>query len=137
MANRGPPITFRLPSDEQPTHVRYQRGENYSHARRKCPRRKLRGRGLIPSTAMGTTMKMLKSIFQNALILATLLTMVAGAILVAYADRQSVDARKAQGVALQADEGVPQNLVAASGARRGGSGMSKEADEGKPPGIAA
>ena len=82
-------------------------------------------------------MKMLKSIFQNALILATLLTMVAGAILVAYADRQSVDARKAQGGALQADEGVPQNLVAASGARRGGSGMSKEADEGKPPGIAA
>ena len=79
-------------------------------------------------------MKLLRAIFQNALILATLVTMVAGAILVTYADRQAADSRKAQGVALQADEGVPLNLIAATNARR--EAAQREADEGKPPGMA-
>ncbi len=81
-------------------------------------------------------MKLLKTIFQNALILATLVTMGAGAILVSYADREAVDARKGQGTALEADEGVPPNLIAATTARRG-SGAPREADEGMPPGMAA
>ena len=81
-------------------------------------------------------MKLLKTIFQNALILATLVTMGAGAILVSYADRDAVDARKGSGIALKADEGVPHNLIAATTARRGSS-APREADEGMPPGMAA
>jgi len=77
-------------------------------------------------------MKLLKAIFQNALILATLVTGVAGAILVTYADRQGVDSHKAQGVALQPDEGVPPNLIATNNERP----TPREADEGKPPGMA-
>jgi hypothetical protein len=78
-------------------------------------------------------MKLLKTIFQNALILATLVTMGAGAILVSYADREAVDARKGQGIALEADEGVPPNLIAATNSRRS---APREADEGMPPGMA-
>jgi hypothetical protein len=81
-------------------------------------------------------MKLLKVIFQNALLLATLATIVAGGILVAYADREAVDNRRVQGLALQADEGVPPHLIAAGGSRRGG-GTMREADEGKPPGMAS
>lgn len=80
-------------------------------------------------------MKLLKAIFQNALLLATIVTITAGAILVAYGDRQPPDSRKVQGVALQADEGVPLNLIAAAG-RKGGAAM-READEGTPPGMAS
>jgi hypothetical protein len=79
-------------------------------------------------------MKLLKTIFQNALILATLVTMGAGALLVSYADRGAVDARKGQGAALEADEGVPPNLIAATTARRS---APREADEGMPPGMAS
>jgi hypothetical protein len=80
-------------------------------------------------------MKLLKKIFQNALVLATLATVGAGAILVAHADREAVEARKGAGVALKADEDVPLNLIAASGRR--GSGTARQADEGKPPGMAS
>ena len=80
--------------------------------------------------------KLLKAIFQNALLLATLATIVAGAILVAYADREAVDGRRIQSRALQADEGVPRHWVAAVGSRKGGGAM-READEGKPPGMAS
>ena len=81
-------------------------------------------------------MKLLKAIFQNALLLATIVTVIAGAILVAYSDRQAVDARRVQGAALQADEGVPLNLIAAAGGRKG-SASTREADEGRPPGMAS
>lgn len=80
-------------------------------------------------------MKLLKAIFQNALLLATIVTITAGAILVAYGDRQPPDARKAHSVALQADEGVPLNLIAAAGGRKGSA--MREADEGRPPGMAS
>jgi hypothetical protein len=81
-------------------------------------------------------MKLLKAIFQNALLLATLATIVAGAILVAYADREAVDGRRLHGRALQADQGVPPHLIAAAGSRKGGDAM-READDGKPPGMAS
>ncbi len=81
-------------------------------------------------------MKLLKAIFQNALLLATIVIITAGAILIAYGDRQPAGAAKVQGVALQADEGVPLNLIAAAGGRKG-SASTREADEGKPPGMAS
>ena len=60
-------------------------------------------------------MKILKAIFGNALILATLVTVLAGTVLVAYADSKSgaegqVSARTAGqvlGTVLKADEGTP------------------------------
>jgi hypothetical protein len=81
-------------------------------------------------------MKLLKAIFQNALLLATIVTITAGAILVVYGDRPPADASKAQGASLQPDEGVPPNLIAAAGGRKGAA-SSREADEGRPPGMAS
>ena len=81
-------------------------------------------------------MKLLRAIFQNALLLATIVTITAGAILVVYGERQPADVPKAPGAALQADEGLPPNLIAAADARKGSASM-READEGRPPGMAS
>lgn len=81
-------------------------------------------------------MKLLKAIFQNALLLATIVTVTAGAILMVYGDRPPAGDAKVQGVALQPDEGVPPNLIAVAGSRKANASM-READEGKPPGMAS
>jgi hypothetical protein len=80
-------------------------------------------------------MKLLKAIFQNALLLATIVTITAGAILMAYGDRPPAAGHRVQGVALQPDQGVPPNLIAAAGRKE--SAPMREADEGKPPGMAS
>ena len=72
-------------------------------------------------------MKILKAIFGNALIAATLVTVLAGTVLVAYADSNpgaegQVSARaegQVSGTALKADEGTPPGKITAGKVPRG------------------
>jgi hypothetical protein len=75
-------------------------------------------------------MKLLKAVFTNALVLATLVTSLAGTILVAYAVDKPGAARQAPPVASKAADGVA-HLRDMPAAHRGVNGESGE----KPPPV--
>jgi hypothetical protein len=80
-------------------------------------------------------MKLLKTILGNALVLSTVVTVLAGTVLVSYTDKASQADLQTPGLTMKFDEGVPQNMVTADATR--GSTRTREADEGTPPGMMA
>ena len=57
-------------------------------------------------------MKFLKTIFTNALVLATLVTVLAGTILVGYASHDAAAEGRGPGIDQRRDDGVPQSPMA-------------------------
>lgn len=79
-------------------------------------------------------MKLLKTIFGNAMVLSTVVTVLAGTALVSYADKASRADLQAPALTMKFDEGVPGNMVTADAT---GGTRTREADEGTPPGMMA
>jgi len=80
-------------------------------------------------------MKLLKTIFSNALVLATLVTALAGAILVSYTDTSQPQGRAPEMAsrAARADDRMPYDRIAPTAVGRAGASSAPEAVEGAPP----
>lgn len=77
-------------------------------------------------------MKLLKTILSNALVLATLVTVLAGTILVSYTGNTSRPEERVREMASRADDRMPYDRIAPTAVGRGGA-FSPEADEVAPP----
>jgi hypothetical protein len=78
-------------------------------------------------------MKFLKAVFTNALVLATLVTSLAGTILLAYAADKPRHAVQAYGVSPKAEDGFPQHRVGST--ERSERVASTREQRGKTPPI--